>query len=107
MNAFSWQGQPSAISIKQPSSVRVSLAPKRFHEYQEATVSDTTREAEITQTNAEIERHFALAQEACLSDKERAIHRDYARQLAAKARALIMGRSAGFIAKLEQQRGLA
>lgn len=83
------------------------LEPKRLHVYAEAIVSDQTREDQIAQVNREVEHHFALAQEESLSSQERAIHRDYARQLAAKVRALVQGRSAAFVAKLEQERGLA
>jgi hypothetical protein len=39
-------------------------------------------------------------------DLIRGHHRDEARRLAAKARGLILGRSAGYVAKLEQARGL-
>jgi len=104
---FLWRETPSETGPKMPDSFRKpSLKPKRFHEYQEATVSDATREAEITQTNQEVEYHFALAQKVT-DDVMRGYHRDEARRLAAKARALILGRSAAFVAKLEQTRGLA
>jgi len=106
MNAFNWREQPSELAPKMPDSFRKpSLKPRRFHEYQEATVSDATREADIAQTNREVEHHFALAQ-TVTDEALRVHHRDEARRLAAKARALIMGRSDAFVASLEQARGL-
>lgn len=106
-SAFQWRGHDSILGQqfnKQPR--KPALEPKRYHEYQEATVSDTTREAEIAQTNREVEHHFALAQ-GDVPEGLRVFHRDEARRLAAKVRALVQGRSAAFVAKLEQERGLA
>lgn len=104
--AFQWRGHASILGqqfTKQPR--KPDLEPKRMHMYAEATVSDETREAEITQTNREVEYHFALAQKVT-DDVMRGYHRDEARRLAAKVKALVQGRSAAFVTKLEQERGL-
>lgn len=107
MNAFHWQGQPSEIaeSLKPHPMSRVNLAPKRLHVYAEATSSDRTREAEIEQVNREVERHFRLAQQAP-SEALQKTHRDEARRLAARVKALVAARSAAYVAYMEQQRGL-
>lgn len=109
--AFQWKGAPSLIGMGKfkslsPEYKRPHLEPKRMHIYAEATVSDQTREAEIAQTNREVEYHFALAQKVT-DDVMRGYHRDEARRLAAKVRALVQGRSDAFVVKLEQERGLA
>jgi hypothetical protein len=107
MNAFTWRDTPSQTGPKMPDSFRKpNLKPKRLHVYAEASASDASREAEIEQTNKEIEYHFALAQKVT-DDVMRGYHRDEARRLAAKVRGLVLGRSASFVAKLEQERGLA
>jgi hypothetical protein len=99
-SAFQWRGHSSILGqqfTKQPR--KPDLEPKRMHMYAEATVSDETREAEIIQTNREVEYHFALAQKVT-DDVMRGYHRDEARRLAAKVKALVQGRSAAFVAKL-------
>lgn len=110
MNAFNWQGAPSQIaeSLKPHRMARnqTDLEPKRLYIYAEASLSDETREAEISQVNREIEKHFAYAQ-SDIPDNLKAFHRGEARKLAAKVRALVLGRSDGFVAKLEQARGLS
>ena len=109
---FLWRGTPSQIAQSlQPSPkarTKVDLAPKRLYVYSQAMASklDEQRESLIAQTNREVERHFALAQSVADSDLRRQ-HREEARRLAANARALVLGRSADFVAKLEQARGLA
>lgn len=107
MNAFQWQGQPSQIleALKPHPLARPNLAPKRLHIYAEATSTDATRESEIEQVNREVERHFRLAQTAP-TDKLKATHRDEARRLAARVKALVASRSASYVAYLEQQRGI-
>ena len=106
MNAFNWRDAPSEIGATMPDSFRKpNLKPKRLHVYAEAGISDAQREADIAQTNREVEYHFALAQKVT-DDVMRGHHRDEARRLAAKARGLILGRSAYYVAKLEQARGL-
>lgn len=107
MNAFSWRDQPSQIidSLKPHPMARVNLAPKRFHAYTEATSADAEREAQIAQINREVEERFRLAQEAPSSDLK-AVHRDEARRLAARVKALVAGRSESYVAYLEQQRGI-
>lgn len=106
MNAFNWRDTPSEIGATMPDSFRKpNLNPKRLHVYVEAGISDSQREADISQTNKEVEYHFAMAQKVT-DDVMRGHHRDEARRLAARARALILGRSADFVAKLEQARGL-
>jgi hypothetical protein len=106
-SVFQWRDHPSWLAgeLQKKKAKKPDLEPKRLHIYAEATVSDQTREDQITQTNRECEYHFALAQKVT-DDVMRGYHRDEARRLAAKARALILGRSEGFIAKLEQERGL-
>lgn len=106
-SAFHWRDQPSAIaeSLKPHPMARVNLAPKRFHNYTEATSADAEREAQITQVNREVEEHFRMAQEAP-NDALKAIHRDEARKLAARVKALVASRSEAYVAYLEQQRGL-
>ena len=106
MNAFNWRDTPSDIGAGMPASFRrPNLAPKRFNIYARAGISDAQREAGITQTNREIEYHFALAQKVS-DDVMRGYHRDEARRLAAKVRGLVAGRSPDYVAKLEQARGL-
>jgi hypothetical protein len=109
MNAFNWKGQPSAIaeSLKPHRMARKpNLAPKRLHIYAEATSSDAAREREITQVGVEVENHFALAQLAA-TDELKAIHREEARRLAARVKALVAARPAAYVAYMEQQRGLS
>lgn len=107
MNAFNWKSQPSQIleSLKPHPMARPNLAPKRLHVYAEATSIDAAREGEITQVNQEVERHFSLAQTAP-TDVLKAIHRDEARKLAARVKALVAARPAAYVAYLEQQRGI-
>ena len=109
MNAFNWRGAPSeTIEAIKPHHMarKPNLAPKRLHIYAEATSIDAAREAEITQIGIEVEHHFALAQLAP-SDDLKAIHRDEARKLAARVKALVAARPAAYVAYMEQQRGLA
>ena len=108
MNAFHWRGSPSeSIEAIKPHHMarKPNLAPKRFHSYSEATSADAAREAEIAQVNQEVERHFSLAQTAP-TDALKAIHRDEARKLAARVKALVAARPAAYVAYLEQQRGI-
>ena len=108
MNAFNWRGAPSeSLEAIKPHHMarKPNLAPKRFHNYSEATSADAARESEITQVGIEVEHHFALAQLAA-TDELKAIHRDEARKLAARVKALVAARPASYVAYLEQQRGL-
>jgi hypothetical protein len=107
MNAFHWRGTPSETieAIKPSPMARPNLAPKRMHIYAEVTSIDASREAEIAQVNQEVERHFSLAQTAP-TDALKAIHRDEARKLAARVKALVAARPAAYVAYLEQQRGI-
>jgi hypothetical protein len=108
MNAFNWRAAPSTLGEHFPDSLpKVDLAPRRMHEYSMATISDKTREDQIAQVNREVEHHFALAQDGKLSDEQRTMHRGYARELAAKVRTLVQGRSDAFVAQMEEERGLA
>jgi hypothetical protein len=105
--AFNWRSEPSALGQEFPKNLpKVDLAPKRYHEYSAATISDKTREAEIAQVNREVEYHFGLAQKIT-DDVMRGYHRDEARRLAAKVRALVQGRSEAFVAQMEEARGLS
>lgn len=110
MNAFHWQGQPSAVAESlrpHPKDRTVNLAPRRMHIYQAVKVDpDRDLEAQIEQTNREVERHFMLAQSGVLSNDQHAIHRDEARRLAAKVKALVALRSPEYVAQLEQERGI-
>lgn len=108
MNAFHWRGEPSeSLEAIKPHRMarKPNLAPKRLHIYAEATSSDATREGEITQVNQEVEYHFRLAQEAPTAALK-AAHRDEARKLAARVRALVAARPDYYVAHLEQQRGI-
>lgn len=111
MNAFSWQGQPSAIdeSLKPSPMARTSssLAPRRLHTCQAAKASpERALEAQIEQVNREVEQHFLMAQHSVLSEQDRLFHRDEARRLAAKVKTLVSQRSPEYVAQLEQERGL-
>lgn len=106
-SAFQWQGHASILGqqfTKQPK--KPDLEPKRLHIWSKSELSDATREAQIAQVNREVEHNFLLAQDASISDEQRALHRSYARELAAKVRTLVQGRSEAFVAQLEQERGL-
>jgi DNA-binding protein H-NS len=107
MNAFHWRGTPSETieAIRPHHMARATLTPKRMHYYAEATSADAEREAQIAQVNQEVERHFSLAQTAP-TDALKAIHRDEARKLAARVKALVAARPAAYVAYLEQQRGI-
>lgn len=101
---FDWKAAPSdkpAQTYKRPD-----LKPRRLHMYQAAKASeDSAREAEISQTNRELERHFELAQTT--EDMAlRAYHRDEAVLLASKVRLLVAQRSPAYVARLEAERGL-
>jgi len=108
MNAFHWRGSPSeSLEAIKPHHMarKPNLAPKRMHFYAEVTSIDKARESEITQVGIEVEHHFALAQLAATDDLK-AIHRDEARRLAARVKALVAARPAAYVAYLEQQRGI-
>jgi hypothetical protein len=109
MNAFHWRGSPSeSLEAIKPHHMarKPNLAPKRMHIYAEATSKDAARESEITQIGVEVEHHFALAQLAA-TDELKAIHREEARRLAARVKALVAARPAAYVAYMEQQRGLS
>lgn len=124
MNAFNWKSQPSEIAeALKPSTMtrKANLSPKRLYSiskksdeilrdrfggaYSKATSADAAREWEIEQVNREVERHFGLAQTAP-TDALKATHREEARRLAAKVKALVCARPAAYVAYLEQQRGI-
>lgn len=107
MNAFHWQSQPSRLAPELPGyKPAKTLAPKRLNVYAKASVSDESLEAEISQINRELERHFELAQS--VDDLAmRAYHRDEAVLLASKVRLLVAKRSPEYVARLEAERGLA
>lgn len=100
---FEWRG-PSQIAHHFPSPAAPAIEPKRMHYYALATSADEALEAEITQVNAEVERHFLLAQIA--PDDMKAKHRTEARRLAACVAVLILRRAPEYVARLERERGL-
>lgn len=107
---FNWKSLPSTLAPQMPGYRKPDLEPKRYQTYQSAKPSDKpsdeSREAEISQTNREVERHFNLAQ--TVEDEDlRVYHRDEARRLASKVRYLVALRSAAYVAQLEQERGIA
>lgn len=108
MNAFHWQAQPSRIAPELPGyKPAKTLAPKRLHVYQAAKVDQNRElEAQIEQTNREVEQHFVLAQ-SNVAEGLRVFHRDEARRLAAKVKALVALRSPEYVDRLEAERGLA
>lgn len=100
VSPFNWRGQPSQLSLSTKKITKPNLEPKRLHLYSVATASDRTRESEIAQVNREVERHFALAQ--TVDDLLlRGHHRDEARRLAARVKALVAMRPAAYVAAME------
>lgn len=108
-SAFNWRGQSSQIaqSLKPSPMARKQsdLAPKVFHIYAQTAPAHASLEAQITQVGREVEFHFANAQ-TVTCDLMRGHHRDEARRLAAKVKALMQSRSADYVASLEAERGL-
>lgn len=114
MNPFLWRDKPSALaaSLKPHAGNKKPGAPILLkgttpHKgaYSRARPSDLSLEAQISQTNREIERHFETAQTSTC-DVLRGYHRDEARRLAAKVRALVQSRSSSYVAQIEAERGL-
>jgi hypothetical protein len=113
-SVFNWTG-PSQIAKalkphlgnKKPGAP-ITLAGTNHHAgaFTKAVLSGGSLEHQIAQVNREVEHHFACAQ-TVTCDVMRGHHRDEARRLAAKVRALVQSRSPGYVAQLEAERGLS